>query len=219
MARHFHPRSNHIARVLVLGAPLLAGLIGFCIWQLQQSPYATAQDVYVDQPVPFSHEHHVKGLGVDCRYCHTSVSDSSFAGIPPTKTCMTCHSQLWTNAGLLQPVRDSWQQDKPIQWNRVHRLPDYVFFNHEIHVNKGVGCSTCHGPVDEMPLMRQHSTLQMGWCLDCHRNPEKNLRPRDEAFNMKYTFPANQAEVGKDLAERYHVRSVRELTDCTTCHR
>ena len=219
MARFFRPQSNVLARVIVFGAPVLFATIGLFAWEIQQSPYVTFQDVFVDQPIPFSHEHHVSGLGIDCRYCHTSVTNSSFAGIPPTKTCMTCHSQIWTNAPMLKPVRDSWRDDKPMQWNRVHRLPDYVYFDHQIHVNKGVGCSTCHGRVDEMPLVRQHAPLTMSWCLDCHRNPEKNLRPREEIFNMTYTFPKDQDRVGRELAERYQVRSPQALMDCWTCHR
>src|SRR6059058_4403063 len=155
MAQIFHPSTNTIAKVTIFGAVFfLAGLLIVLI-VLVRSPYITRADVVVEQPVPFSHEHHVRGLGIDCRYCHTSVESSHFAGIPSTKTCMTCHSQVWTNAALLEPVRESWRTNRPIEWNRVHNLPEFVYFNHSIHVNKGIGCSSCHGQVDKMPLMWQ----------------------------------------------------------------
>ena len=155
------------------------------------------------QPVPFSHQHHVTGLGIDCRYCHTSVETSSFAGIPPTKTCMNCHSQIWTNAQLLEPVRASYKSGESLQWTRVNQLPDFVYFNHSIHVNKGVGCNTCHGPVDQMPLMYQQESLQMEWCLGCHRAPENNLRPRDQVFNMRYQQPT-ECESGGSRWPKLH---------------
>jgi hypothetical protein len=171
-------------------------------------------------------------LGIDCRYCHTSVEQSSFAGIPPTKTCMNCHSQIWTNAALLEPVRDSFRTGKSLQWTRVNQLPQYVYFNHSIHINKGVGCNTCHGPVDRMPLMYQYASLQMEWCLDCHRAPEKYLRPRDQVFNMQYQEPGpdnplvldgttytNQLSLGNSLTKKYKLRTVADITSCSTCHR
>src|SRR5204863_6274157 len=185
---------------------------------LDVSPYYTEQDVSRAQPVPFSHEHHVNGLGIQCLYCHTSVKESAFAGIPPTKTCMTCHSQIWTNAAMLEPVRESWRASKPIEWVRVHNLPDYCYFSHAIHVNKGVGCSACHGPVDKMPLMYQHASLQMEWCLKCHREPEKFIRPKSQVFNMNYRAPANQEKLGRELVAEYHVRK-EQLTDCYVCDR
>ena len=157
--------------------------------QLQRSPYVTGQHIAPDQPVPFSHQHHVAGLGLDCRYCHTSVEESSFAGIPPTKTCFNCHAQIWTTAALLEPVRYSFRTGKSLEWTRVHDLPDFVYFNHSIHVNKGIGCYSCHGAVDQMPLMYQENSLQMEWCLNCHRQPEKFLRPREHVFSMEYRPP------------------------------
>jgi len=182
--------------------------------------------------VPFSHQHHVAGLGIDCRYCHTSVETSSFAGIPPTKTCMNCHSQIWTNAELLEPVRASYRSGQSLQWTRVNQLPDFVFFNHSIHVTKGVGCNTCHGPVDQMPLMYQQESLQMEWCLGCHRAPQNHLRPRDQVFNMRYRPPSSahpvvvdgqsykdQVDLGTALVKKYNVRSVGDITSCNTCHR
>jgi hypothetical protein len=196
----------------------LLGGLGWVGYTVEKSPYNTDAGIPRNQPVPFSHEHHVRGLGIDCRYCHTSVEDSSFAGIPPTKTCMTCHSQIWSNAEMLRPVRQSWASNQPIQWSRVHNLPDFVYFNHGVHVNKGVGCSTCHGEVDRMPLMWQQASLQMAWCLDCHRAPEQFLRPRDQVFNMHWTAPSNQLEEGRKLVEKYGVKT-GELTNCSICHR
>ncbi len=201
--------------------------------QVQRSPYTTYQGIAHVQPVPFSHQHHNAGLGIDCRYCHTSVENSSFAGIPPTKTCMNCHSQIWTNAALLEPVRESYRTGNSILWIRVHDLPDYVYFNHSIHVNKGVGCASCHGPVNKMPLMYQANSLQMEWCLNCHRAPEKFLRPRDQIFNMNYEEPSeskpvrladgtaftDQIALGTELKHRYNVRTVEDITSCNTCHR
>jgi hypothetical protein len=219
MPQIFRPRANSIARAILLGALLLLTALGVIAYEVQNSSYVTRAEIVIEQPIPFSHEHHVKGLGIDCRYCHTSVTQSAFAGIPPTKTCITCHSQIWTNAPMLEPVRASWNNDTPIRWNRVHNLPGYVYFNHSIHVAKGVGCATCHGPVDEMPLMYQYAPLTMSWCLDCHRHPEKNLRPREEVFNMNYRPPEDQLSLGHELAERYQVRSPQALTDCATCHR
>jgi hypothetical protein len=215
----FHRRMNVIARGSVVGLPLLVLTVGVVAWAVQYSPYVSKQGIPWEQPVLFSHEHHVGGLGIDCRYCHTSVSDSGFAGLPPTKTCMTCHSQVWTNAKLLEPVRESWESGEPIRWRRVNNLPNYVYFNHSIHVAKGVGCATCHGPVDEMPMMMQGESLQMSWCLHCHKAPEKYLRPREEVFNLHYKPPADQERLGRELAERYHVRPSSALIDCYTCHR
>jgi hypothetical protein len=174
----------------------------------------------------------VAALGIDCRYCHTSVESSSFAGIPPTNTCMNCHRQIWTNAALLEPVRESYRTGKSLVWSRVNDLPEFVYFDHSIHINKGVGCNTCHGPVDRMPLMFNYASLQMEWCIECHRAPEKNLRPRDQVFNMRYQQPTedvpvvvdghaytDQLALGKALVSKYHLRSVMDITSCSTCHR
>ena len=218
MAQVFRPAANTIALLVIasLGAaPILLIGIGY---SLMRSSYVTDQSVTREQPVPFSHAHHVGGLGLDCRYCHTSVTTARFAGIPPTVTCMTCHSQLWTNAAMLAPVRESLAGNKPIHWQRVHVLPDYVYFDHSIHIAKGVGCSTCHGAVDRMPLMRQAAPLTMGWCLDCHRHPETAIRPRDKVFDMKWTPPKNQLAEGRRLMSEYHIDTAH-LTDCTKCHR
>jgi cytochrome c7-like protein/class III cytochrome C family protein len=218
MAQIFHPSMNTVAKATIFGAVFLLGGLGWVGYSVEKSPYNTDAGIPRNQPVPFSHEHHVRGLGIDCRYCHTSVEDSHFAGIPPTKTCMTCHSQIWSNAEMLRPVRQSWATNKPIQWNRVHNLPDFVYFNHSAHVNKGVGCSTCHGEVDRMPLMWQQASLQMAWCLECHRAPEQFLRPRDQVFNMNWKAPSNQLEEGRKLVEKYDVKT-GQLTNCSVCHR
>ncbi len=218
MAQVFRPAANTIALLVIasLGAaPVLLAGLGY---SLMKSPYVTDQSVTREQPVPFSHAHHVGGLGLDCRYCHTSVTTARFAGIPPTETCMTCHSQLWTNAAMLAPVRESLATNTPIHWQRVHVLPDYVYFDHSIHIAKGVGCSTCHGAVDRMPLMRQAAPLTMGWCLDCHRHPEKAIRPLDKVFDMKWTPPKKQLAEGRRLMSEYHIDTAH-LTDCTKCHR
>ena len=214
----FRPGANTIA-VLVMAAigaaPVLAVGVSY---QLMRSPYATDQNVTRNQPVPFSHEHHVSGLGLDCRYCHTSVENARFAGMPPTETCMTCHSQIWTNAEMLAPVRESLAKNQPIAWLRVHRLPDYVYFDHSVHVAKGVGCTTCHGDVGQMRLTRQGAPLTMQWCLDCHRAPAQFLRPHDAVFDPKWQPPQNQAVLGPKLAAAYHIKT-DHLTDCTVCHR
>jgi hypothetical protein len=168
--------------------------------------------------VPFSHKHHVTGMGIDCRYCHTTVETSAFAGIPPTETCMTCHSQIWTEAPILEPVRASYRDNTPIEWNRVHDLPDFVYFNHSIHISQGIGCQTCHGQVDQMPLTWKVNSLNMEWCLECHRDPAQFIRPRDQVFNMSYEPPADQETLGQRLVAEYEVET-RQLTNCSICHR
>ena len=214
------PRSaNTVSKVSLAGALLLVGgLIGLAMI-LGRSSYVTRAHEFVEQPVQFSHRHHVLDDGIDCRYCHTSVETSPFAGIPPTKTCMNCHSQIWAQAPILEPVRASFRDDRPMRWIRVHDLPDFVFFDHSIHVNKGVGCESCHGRVDQMPLMSQASSLQMQWCLDCHRKPEKFLRPREEIFTMGWVPPEDQAVLGARLKKEYGIREEMVLTSCSTCHR
>lgn len=218
MAQIFRPRANAIAKGSILGILLLIGLGGWGWHALYWSSYTTGQGIPREQVVPFSHKHHVDGLGLDCRYCHTSVEESKFAGVPPTSTCMTCHSQIWTNAPVLEPVRQSWATGKRLRWRRVNDLPDFVFFNHGIHIAKGVGCATCHGQVEEMPLTWQNASLYMKWCLDCHRAPQKYLRPRDQVFNMNWTPPKDQIAEGLKLIQQYHIRT-ENLTDCSMCHR
>src|SRR5436190_17177698 len=205
MSQIFHRSANTIARVSIFGAVFfIAALLGLFA-EVNRSPWITDVHVAREQPIQFSHERHVAGNGIDCRYCHTSVEDSSFAGIPPTKTCINRHSQIWSNAPILEPVRASFRDDKPLNWIRVNDLPDFVYFNHQIHVKQGVGCATCHGRVDKMPLMLQAKPLLMEWCLDCHRAPEKYLRPRAEVFNMAWEAPADQLERGLQLKKDYKV--------------
>jgi hypothetical protein len=218
MAQLFKPTTNIFARWSIVGGGLLVFGGLFLLNQFFRSDYMTLANVVREQPVPFSHEHHVSGLGIDCRYCHTSVEFAPSAGIPPTETCMSCHSQIWTNAAILEPVRSSYKTGTPLKWNRVHDLPDFVYFNHSIHINKGIGCESCHGRVDKMPLMRAGSSLQMSWCLDCHRDPAKYIRPKEEVFTMGYEPAEDQATLGPKLVKAYHV-NVRQLTNCSICHR
>jgi hypothetical protein len=216
MPQIFHRSANTLSKLSLAGIGLLVGgLIGLAML-LGRSSYVTRAQEYVEQPVQFSHLHHVLDDGIDCRYCHTSVEASSFAGIPPTKTCMNCHSQIWQSAPILEPVRASFREDRPMQWIRVHDLPDFVYFNHSIHVKKGMGCETCHGRVDQMPLMRQVNSLQMEWCLNCHRNPQDYVRPRAEVFTMGYRPTEDQATLGPKLVAEYNIEP---STDCSTCHR
>jgi formamidopyrimidine-DNA glycosylase len=216
MAQIFRPSANTIAKVSIAGVVLLLAATLAVAYIADRGPWTTSVQIAPEQPIPFSHKHHVKDDGIDCRYCHTSVENSSFAGLPPTETCMTCHSQIWSNASVTQPIRDSWSSGRSIEWVRVHDLPDFVYFNHSIHVNKGIGCSTCHGQVNQMPLTYKVNTLNMNWCLNCHRQPERFIRPKSEVFNIDYKYPDNQLEIGKKLVAEYHVQS---LTDCVTCHR
>jgi hypothetical protein len=218
MPQIFKRRSNTLARVSILGSFLLVCLSGWALHAVFWSPYTTLVNVPIPQPIPFSHKHHAGELGIDCRYCHTSVEKSSFAGLPPTETCMTCHSQLYTTAPLLAPVRQSLATDTPLRWKRVNYVPDFVYFNHGIHINHGIGCSTCHGQVDEMPLSWKAHTLYMKWCLNCHRNPEQFIRPREEVFNLHWRPPVDQIAQGKKLVAEYNVHTT-QLMDCSMCHR
>lgn len=220
MAQIFHRSTNFISRFSVFSAVFLIGFATLAVLGVARSPYMTRQNITREQPVQFSHKHHVGDDGIDCRYCHTSVETSEVAGIPPTKTCMNCHSVLFSNAGYLEPVRESYRTGKSIEWVKVHRLAEFVYFDHSIHVNKGVGCSTCHGHVDQMPLIFQANTLLMQWCLDCHRNPAPALRENlEDVFNMNWTPPDNQEEIGKRLMKERNIRTTAELTSCSTCHR
>ena len=219
MSQIFSRQTNIYSRLSILGVLAFLGFLGAVIAALHWSGYNTGQNVFVEQPIQFSHAHHVGGMGIDCRYCHTSVEEAAFANIPPTKTCMNCHSQIWNTAPILEPVRASFREDKPLKWTRVHDLPDFVYFNHSIHVAKGVGCATCHGRIDTMPLVFQNATLMMSWCLDCHRNPAKYVRPRDQIYNMAWAPPADDPELGARLVKEYKIGTVEQLTSCSTCHR
>jgi hypothetical protein len=211
------PRSaNALARAsIVLGLAVAGGGLTVA-FALARSSYATRQGVVLEQPVPFSHDHHVAQIGIDCRYCHTAVESSSSAGMPPTATCMNCHNQIWAQSPMLEPVRASLRDNKSLVWNRVYDLPDFVYFNHSIHVAKGVGCVSCHGDVGKMPLMYQKPTLQMDWCLSCHRDPVANLRPRSEVTNLAWQAPEDLPALQRALAAEYHVQS---KVSCSTCHR
>ena len=237
MAQIFPKALNPIAKMIVLGLPLLAGTAGVTGAAFYRSSYATGINEIVPQPVAFSHAHHVGQLGIHCAYCHTTVEKSGFANIPPTKTCMNCHQQIWQGADMLAEVRHSYRTDTPIVWNRVHNLPHYAYFNHSIHVAKGVGCASCHGRLDQMNLTMQNSTLLMEWCIACHRTPEKHLRPQSEVFNMQWDAsqykhpesgkaenpntgkPYTQLELGAELKEKHRVRDAVTLTNCSMCHR
>ena len=216
MPQIFRRSANTLSKLSLAGLLIVVGSLIFTAILVARSSYVTRANEYVEQPVQFSHRHHVKDDGIDCRYCHTSVETSSFAGIPPTKTCMNCHSQIWSQAPILEPIRASFRDDKPVRWIRVHDLPDFVYFNHSIHVKKGMGCETCHGRIDEMPLTLQQNTLQMEWCVNCHRNPEKYVRPRSEIYTMGYKPDGPQSLVGARLVQEYGIRG---NTSCSTCHR
>lgn len=216
MAQIFHPSTNTIARVSILGAVFIVAGVLWLIATLSRSSYATQQFVPRPQPVQFSHEHHVGGLGIACRYCHTSVAISDYAGMPPTETCMNCHAHIWTETPYLAPVRESYRTGRPLAWTRVHDLPDFVYFNHSVHLHKGVACVTCHGRVDRMPLMWKTQSLHMEWCLGCHRAPEQFVRPREFVYDMEWQPQEDQFTLGRRLVQEYNIAN---LTTCTVCHR
>jgi hypothetical protein len=219
MTQVFHPSANTLSRVTLFGALALPFGLLTLNYLLVRSPFQTAVRVIWEQPVPFPHEHHVRALGIDCRYCHTSVETSASAGFPPTYTCMSCHSQIWAGAPMLEPVRASLKDGRPIPWTKVHDLPDFVYFHHGIHIQKGVGCVSCHGRVDQMPLTWKEKPMTMEWCLDCHRDPERHLRPKDQVFAMDWTPADGDREaLGLTLARDYHVQK-DHLINCSVCHR
>jgi len=218
MSQIFQKSANALSRVSMISLVVLLGGVGYAAWEINRGSLTTGQGVTVEQPIPFSHDHHVSGLGIDCRYCHTAVETSSSAGIPPTATCYNCHRLIWNDAPMLAPVRESFRTGQPLTWNKVHDLPDFVYFNHSIHIAKGVGCVSCHGRIDRMKLVYQANSLQMRWCLDCHRHPEPNLRPRSEIFNMTWEAK-DQNVLGAKLRKEYGLRSTFALTNCSTCHR
>ena len=219
MAQIFHRGFNTLSKVTIFGALILLVFLGSALYVLGWSPYVTQERIARVQPVPFSHEHHVGQLGIDCRYCHTSVEDSLFAGLPPTKTCMNCHQEIWFGSQTLEPVRESYRSGESIAWQRIHNLPEFVYFDHSIHVNKGVGCVECHGRVDRMPFTYQEKSLLMRWCLDCHRNPAPHLRPREAVFSMTWQPPKDQPRLGQELLRHYGIRDSDQLTSCSRCHR
>ncbi len=218
MAQLFPKSANYLAPASIAALALLAaGAVGSLL-ALDYAGFNQRRGETVEQTVPFSHEHHVAGLGIDCRYCHTSVEKSAVAGVPPTSTCYNCHKIIWNEAPMLEPVRASYRTGQPLEWTKVHDLPDFTYFNHSIHVAKGIGCATCHGPVQQMRLMRSTQPLQMRWCLECHRNPEKFIRPKEEVFNMTWKAK-DQETLGRELVAKYKVRPPAEITSCGTCHR
>jgi hypothetical protein len=206
-------------RAIALGALLSAAAFLIAAMAFARSQY---WDVVARTPlqlVPFSHKHHVSDDGIDCRYCHTTVETSPDAGFPATHVCMTCHSQLWTKAEMLGPVRQSLAESRPIDWHRVARVPDYVYFRHDIHIAKGIACVECHGRIDRMPLTYRAKAFEMKFCLDCHRDPAPHLRPRDQIYNFEWTPPADHAALGRKLMALYHIKAPGDLTSCGTCHR
>jgi hypothetical protein len=217
VAQIFSTRFTLVLRVAALGALAVIAIaaITYRVNARSDAPLGAP----VDQVVPFSHKHHVGDDGIDCRYCHVAVETSAFAGIPPLSTCMTCHSQLFTDQPVLRPLVNAYAHGAPLAWNRVHALPGFVYFDHSIHIAKGVGCSTCHGAVDTMPLTSRVASLDMQWCIACHRAPEQYLRPADRVFDMHWTPPADQAVKGAALMVANHVRGADVLTSCSTCHR
>lgn len=217
MAAIFQPGANFVTKLVLvsLAGALVAGTVWWWVWP--RTDYLRHTRWTVEQPVPFSHQHHVAGLGLDCRFCHTTVETAADAGLPPTYTCMTCHSQIWTNAAILAPVRRSLADNTPLVWHRINDLPGYVYFDHAIHIAKGVGCSSCHGEVAAMPLMHKARTFTMGFCLDCHMNPGPNLRPKDQIFNTEW-HRTKDTPSPESLMAQYQIGG-RRLTDCSICHR
>jgi len=217
VAQVFTPAQTLLVKLVVLGVVCLLA-VGLLVYRLNIRNDAPAL-APVTQPIPFSHQHHVRDDGIDCRYCHTSVESAAFAGIPPLHTCMTCHSQLYTQQPMFDPLVRAYRTGAPLAWKRVHDLPDFVYFDHSIHVAKGVGCVECHGEVDQMPLMYRVASLDMQWCLACHRDPAPHLRPRDKVFDLHWRAPADRRALGAKLMAAYKVRPPLELTQCSVCHR
>jgi hypothetical protein len=239
MPQVFHPVMNTISRVSIFGAVFFIVAIVLLLMVYVRSPYYTGAQVVIEQPVPFSHQHHVADCGIDCRYCHTSVEKSAFAGIPATDVCMNCHSFLFNDQQMLEVVRTSYRDDVPLRWNRVNNVADFAYFHHGIHINKGIGCSTCHGRVDQMPLTWREHSLHMEWCLECHRHPAKYVRPKEFVFRMesleelvgtdefaaylKQNHPQLDPKspdlvfkLRETLAKEYKLESE---TNCSVCHR
>lgn len=216
MTALFSRRADRRLRVaLAIAAAGIVGVPAFLMGWVR-TPLARGEYVPVDQPVAFDHRVHVRGLRIDCRYCHATVERAASAGVPATEVCVPCHSRVWLDAAAFAPVRASLASGRAIPWARVNQLPGFVYFDHAIHVRKGVGCETCHGRVDTIARVAQTVPLTMGWCLDCHRHPERYLRPLAAMTAMGWTPPEPQRELGRALMARYHVR---RLTNCTTCHR
>jgi len=249
MPQIFKPAANYIARASLVGGLVAPLVIGVAVAAITRSPANTKVQIPLNQPVPFSHQHHTWELGIDCRYCHTSVEKSSYAGLPPTETCMSCHSQIWTNSPLLEPIRKSYETGTPLKWNLVNKTPEFVYFNHSIHISRGINCNTCHGPVQNMHITYKGNSFQMQWCLQCHRAPERYLyhdekhpemSPRQQVFNLYWKYQANESLTsrehellegefrGTDNKEekdagkellKKYGVKVQQLADCSVCHR
>jgi len=215
MAQLFTKRANIVPLYLLLTVTVVIILVigAFSYWG---SPYYTDVGYQPQQPVPYSHKFHVGELGMDCRYCHSAVDKSPVAGIPPTQTCMNCHVMVKPDSDSLKVVMDSWNNNKPIQWIRVHKSPDYVYFDHSAHVNVGVGCKSCHGRIDRMDIVMQTEPLSMNWCLECHRNPELHLRPVSEITNMEWIPEADHQQFVQQMIQDLNITPP---TDCQGCHR
>lgn len=222
MPQIFRHSTNYLARATIYGAIFILLAALWVTAEITRSGWNTGQWIERQQPIQFSHKHHAGDDGIDCRYCHTSVETSASAGMPSTAVCMNCHKQIWADSAYLEPVRTSFRTGKPLEWIRVYDLPDFAYFNHSIHVHKGVGCSTCHGRIDQMPVVSQAVSLQMEWCLECHRHPENYVRPPEQIFNMEWrTRNSTKQEIaeGFDLKKKYHIQEANVLTSCSTCHR
>jgi len=222
MPQIFHRSFNTVSKVTIFGAVFLLAALAWVMRTLARSSYVTGAHTALVQPVQFSHEHHAGRLRIDCRFCHNSVEQSSFAGMPSTKTCMTCHHEIWFGSPELEPVRESYRSlqtvAQPIAWQRVHHLAEFAYFDHSIHVRKGIGCSSCHGRVDQMAILYQTETLLMEWCLDCHRDPKPHLRRQRDIYNFDWQGLESEA-TQQELLQTYGIRSPRELTSCSVCHR
>jgi len=231
----FPPGANALVRWSIVGGALLVVAVASLASALYYSPVVTNVNIAKEQPIPFSHQRHVSGNGIDCRYCHTTVETSNFAGIPPTETCMTCHSQILTDQPMFAPILESWQTGKSMEWTRLNDLPDFVYFNHSIHISKGIGCNHCHSngvaKIEEMRLTVKAQSFRMTWCLDCHKDPAQFIRPKEEVFNMSWKPGSrdakstlekmgfdNQHELGEHLIKDYNVE-VEQMTNCSICHR
>ena len=220
MSQVFPKSANAWSKASIIAIVFVLLGLGLVVLTIQRSDFVTSANRFVEQPVQFSHQHHAGGIGIECRYCHTSVEVSPSAGIPPTKTCINCHSQIWNTSPYLEPVRASFRDDTALNWTRVHDLPDFAYFNHSIHVKKGVSCVSCHGRIDEMPLVYKEKSLTMQWCIDCHRKPESAIRPKEYVYQLDWKPEGKQTQeqIGKELLEKYHILSSFQLTNCSTCH-
>ncbi|HWR83683.1 MAG TPA: cytochrome c3 family protein [Candidatus Deferrimicrobium sp.] len=215
MPQTFPRWTNALPAIVGVGGSVLVAASALAFWYYG-SPRYTDVGYRPKQPVPYSHKLHAGDLGIDCRYCHTTVEVSPSASVPPTQTCMNCHKLILPESERLLPVRESWASGRPIQWTRVHKLPDYVYFDHSAHVTRGIGCVSCHGNIAEMEVVAQQQPLNMGWCLDCHRNPDPHLRPLQEITNMKWVPPQDQAQFAALSKKDWRLSPP---VDCSGCHR